>query len=272
MAIVAICRGTRTYATQLAECLAGELDFPVLDEEVIGDAAAHLGVSVADLQERMGDRPSLWEPFSAMRRTYLLALQAALADRVVEGNLVYHGLTGGLLLTDVPATLTARCLAPMAMRTRAVVQATDMDWSTAERYIRDLDEARDRWVKVIHKVDVADPGLYDVVINLENLTIDAACGMIAGMLGQPEFEVTPEVQAGLRDFRTASHVRLALVEDERLRGLELDAEAEGGRVTITGSVPARASGKTGDRIAAAARTVPGVEDVNLRVEWFDPYP
>lgn len=272
MAVIAICRGTRTYATQLAECLARELDYPILDEEVVRDAAARLGVSVEDLQERMGDRPSLWEPFSSMRRTHLLALQEALAERVVEGDLVYHGLTGGLLLNDLPALLTVRCVAPMAMRIRAVVQSTDMEWGTAERYIRDLDAARSRWVKVIHGQDVADPGLYDVVVNLENLTIDAACTMVTGMLRQPEFETTPEVRSALRDFLTASRVRLALVEDGGLRGLELDARAEDGDVTVTGTVPARASGKTGDRIAAAARSVPGVENVNLRVEWFDPYP
>lgn len=272
MAIVAICRGTKTFATQLAECLARELNYPLLGEEVVRDAAANLGVSMEDLQERMRGRPRLWDSFSALRRRYLLALQGALADRVVDGDVVYNGLTGGLLLHDLPATLTVRCVAPMDMRVRAVMKDSDMDAATARRYIRDLDAARSRWVQTIHDKDIADPGLYDVVVNLENLTLDAACGVIAAMIRQPEYELTEEVRAGFEDFRMATRVKLALLEDERLEGLELDATADGGRVVITGTAPARSSGKVGDRIAEAAKTVPGVEDVNLKVEWFDPYP
>lgn len=272
MAIFGICRGTRTFGTELAECLARGLDYPIVGEEVVQDAASRLGVSVEQLEERMTGRPTVWEHFSSMRRTYVLALQAALAERVVEGRLVFHGLTGGLLIQGLPATLTVRCVAPMAMRVRAVVAQSDMDEGTAERYIRHLDEARAQWVRAVHRQEVADPSLYDVVVNLDHLTVDAACGMVARMIRQPEYEITDAVRAKLRDFRTACRVRLALVEDPELRGIELEATADGGRVEITGSAPLRSGGQMGDRIAELARTVPEVDEVHLRVDWFDPYP
>ncbi len=272
MAIIAICRGTKTYGTEIAECLARRLDYPVIGEEVIQDAAGELGVSVQALEERLTAKPKLWEPFSSMRRTYLMAVKTALAERVVDGNLVYHGLTGGLLLGDLPATLTLRCIAPLGMRVRAVMKESGMQWSDAEAYIRDIDSARSRWVRALHDREICDPGLYDVVISLESLTVDAACTMVAAMLDQPEFELTEEVKGALRDFRTASQVMLAIHQNEDLRGLELEADARAGRVTIHGTAPARSSGKIGDRIAETARTVPGVEDVELTVEWFDPYP
>lgn len=272
MAIIAICRGTKTYGTELAQCMAKRLGYPVLGEEVVRDAAGHLGVTVKDLEERLTGRPRLWEPFSAMRRTYLLALKAALAERVVDGNLVYHGLTGGLLLNELPATLTMRCIAPLGMRVRAVIRESGMDWDEAERYVRDIDEARSRWVKAIHDREIGDPGTYDLVVSLENLTVDAACRMVGGMVAQPEFEITEDVRSRLKDFRTACQVMLALHENEKLRGLELEADVDGGRVVITGTAPARASGKIGDRIVETARGVQGADDVELKVEWFDPYP
>lgn len=272
MAILAICKGTKCYGTEMAECLARGLDYPIIGEEVVRDAAAELGVSAEDLQQHLGARPMLWDRFSAMRRTYLLALQAALADRVVEGNVVYHGLTGGLLLDDLPATLTLRCIAPMPMRVRAVVRESDMDEATAERYIRDIDAARSRWVKTIHDKEISDPGLYDLVVNLDNLTVGAACGMVRRMMRQPEYEVSDEVKGRLEAFRTTCHLKVALDQDDELRGLELDAEVDDGQALITGTVPARSSGKIGDRIAQTARSIPGVQDVTLEVEWFDPYP
>lgn len=272
MAIIAICRGTKSYGTEMAECLAGKLDYPVIGEEVIRDAARELGVSVDKLEERLTARPTLWESLSDMRRTYLLAVKAALAERVVDGNLVYHGLTGGLLLDDLPATLTLRCIAPLDMRVRAVMRDSGMEWSEAERYIRDIDSARSRWVRALHDKDVCDPSLYDVVISLETLSVDAACGMVAAMLEQPEFERTDDFLQALWGYWTASKVMLALHQNEKLGGMELKATARQGRVTITGKAPVRASGKIGDRIAETARTVPGVEEVELKLEWFDPYP
>ena len=272
MAIFAICRGTKTFGTQLAECLARGLEYPIVGEEVVQDAAERLGVSAERLEERLTGRPTLWEPFSTMRRVHVLALQAALAERVVEGNLVYHGLTGGLLLNGLPATLTVRCIAPMGMRVQAVMGESDMDADTAASYIRDLDEARSHWVRALHDSNVGDPALYDVMINLAHVEVDAACGMIARMIRQPEFEITPAVRHRLEDFRTACRVKVALVEDEALRGLELDATAEGGRVDITGRAPLHSSGQMGDRLARLARGVPGVDEVHLKIDWFDPYP
>ncbi len=272
MAILGICRGSKRFGTELAECLGRGLEYPVLREEIVQDAAGRLGVTAESLQEKMTGRPTVWEPFSTMRRLYLYAMQAALADRVTEGRLVYHGLTGGLLLHGLPATLTVRCVAPMEMRVRAVRTESDMDDDAAERYIRDLDQARVHWTRVIHGRDIEDPGLYDVVVNLGNLTVDAACGMIARMIRQPEYEVTDKVLDGLEQFRTAAHVRLALAEDDELRSLDLKVGIAGGRVQITGSAPVRSSGEIGRRIADIAGSVPGVEEVHLLVDWFDPYP
>lgn len=272
MAILGICRGSKRFGTELAECLARGLEYPILREEIVQDAAARLGVSADSLQEKMTGRPTVWEPFSSMRRLYLLAMQAALADRVVEGRLVYHGLTGGLLLSGLPAALTVRCVAPLEMRVRAVRGDSDMDAEAAERYIRDLDQARAHWARTIHRQDPSDPSLYDVVVNLGHLTVDAACGMIARMIRQPEYEVTDAARAGLEDFRTASRVRLALTEDEELRSYDLDVKVEGGRVEVSGEAPMRSSGVMGNRIADVARSIDGVNEVHLKVDWFDPYP
>lgn len=272
MAILGICRGSKHFGMELAECLGRGLEYPILREEVVKDAAARLGVSAADLEEKMIGRPTMWEPFASMRRLYLLAMQATLADRVADGRIVYHGLTGGLLLAGLPATLTVRCVAPMEMRVRAVRGDSDMDEEAAERYIRDLDHARAHWARVVHGTDLSDAYLYDLVINLADLTVDAACGMIARIIRQPEYEITEDVLARLRDFRTACHVRLALAEDERLGSLELVVKVVDGRVEVKGELPVRTSDDVGDRISEVARGVLGVEEVRLNVDWFDPYP
>jgi hypothetical protein len=120
--------------------------------------------------------------------------------------------------------------------------------------------------------DIMDPVLYDMVVNLETMTIEGACAIVGRVVQLPEFELTERSLARLLDFRTACRVRLALAGDDELGALELDAEAEGGEVTISGAVPLRHGGRAGTRIVEVARGVEGVEKVRLKVEWFDPYP
>lgn len=272
MAIIPICRGTRSGGQALAECLARHLDYPILGREVVQHAAEELGVSARALEEEMCKRPGLWDHFSSMRHLYVVAVQAALAEQAAGGRLVYHGLAGGLLLRDAPGTLCLRLVAPMERRVRAVMADSEMDREMARDYIREVDESRKRWVKVMYGEDVTDPGLYDLVVNLDRITVEGGCRLVRAAASQPIFELTDETRAGLDDFLRACRVRLALARDPELASLKLDARSRGGVVVVSGEAPVRRSGATGRAIAEAAESVPGVGEVRLEVDWFDPYP
>jgi cytidylate kinase len=272
MAVICISRGTKSGGQALAECLAARLGYPVLGREVVQEAAVQMGVSERTLQEKMSDRPTVWGRFSSLRRMYVTAVQAALAERAVTGRLVYHGLAGGLLLKGLPSLLCVRLIAPMPIRVRAAMEESGTDASSAERYIRELDEARARWVRVMYGEDIMDPALYDLVVNLDAIPVEGACALVARAADAPELTLTQAVRDRLQDFLVSCRVRLTLATDPDLRPLDLDAEARGGRVSITGRVPLRAGGRTDELIHRLARGVPGVQDVRLNVEWFDPYP
>lgn len=272
MAIICICRGTKSGGRAMAECLAARLGHPLVGRELLQEAAARLGVPASLLEEKMADRPAVWDRFSAMRRAYVVAVQAALAEHAAGGDLVYHGLAGGLLMRGAPLVFCLRLIAPLERRIEAVIGESPMTREMAEAYIHDVDESRARWVRVMYGEDIMDPSLYDLVINLETLSIVGACATTTRAVEQPEMQVTPEAVARLRDFRLACRVRLALVGDPDLRALELEARAEDGEVTVSGEAPLLKSGRTGERIVELARSVPGVREVRLDVQWFDPYP
>ncbi len=272
MAIVCLCRGTRSGGKAVAQCLATRLGFPLIGREVAQEAAARLGVPAELLAAKMSDRPSVWSRFSSMRRAYIVAVRAALAEHAASGNLVYHGLAGGMLLRGLPNVFCVRLIAPMEVRVRAVMGESDMDADTAEQYIRDIDESRARWVKVMYGEDIMDPSLYDLVINLESLSAEGGCSVIARALHQPELDVTERAVRRLSDFITTCRVELALAADAELRPLDLGAESERGKVVIRGTAPLHRNGRTESRIIQLAGAVPGVEEVLLNVEWFDPYP
>jgi cytidylate kinase len=184
-----------------AECLAGALGYPCVGREILQEAARKVGVSLEDLSGKLEAPPSLFHRLTQERRQYLLAVQTALAERCTTGRLVYHGLAGQFLLKDLPGVLAARLIAPLEMRVQTLMSSHHrMTRKAAEEFIQEVDEERRRWVKQMYGADVEDPSLYDLTVNLEFISLETTCVIIAEASAQPQFEVTAEVERRLEDF------------------------------------------------------------------------
>ncbi len=272
MAIISIGRGTKSGGEALAQCLAERLGYPILGREVLQDAAAQLGVPARDLTEKMEEAPRFFSRSTTLRKTYIAAVQAALADHCVQGKLIYHGLAGGFLLKDVPGVLRVRLIAPVELRVHSLMEAQGMDEATAEAYIGDVDDARARWVKTMYGAQINHPVNYDLVLNLGSFTVTEGCKILAATLARPEFEITEARLGELDDFRIASQVRLALMDDMGTQTLDLATTAKNGVVEVSGQAPLMNTGEVGNRITELGNSVDGVQEVVLKIEWFDPYP
>jgi hypothetical protein len=272
MPIVTIARGSMWGGQAVAERTAELMDCPCIGREDLTKAAARLALSPDGLEVKPEDLPGFWSRLSWERKSYVAAAQAALAGYAAGGKLVYHGHAGHLLLREIPAILRVRVIASMDMRVAEVQKREDVSAAEAEAYIRRVDDAWVRWAKFVHGVDWRDPALYDLVINLEHVTVDVACGCIVEVARQPAFQVTPEVLHCIDNFTLASRVRLALALDGACRELELEVSSRGGSVVVTGDWRERDADpayveRCEGMVAEAVRAVPGVESatVALRV-------
>jgi len=190
VAIITISRGSLSGGRQVAECLCDRLDCPCLADEVLQNAARKLEVSEEAVRGKFETAPGLWSRLSRERERYVLAVQTALAEACTEGDLVYHGLAGQFLLRGLPAVLRVRLIAPLEMRIGAL-RAADrgMSRQAAEDFIRNVDRDRERRVRSMYGLDVEDPALYDLTVNLRSLSLDAACAAIAEAAAQPAFRI-----------------------------------------------------------------------------------
>jgi len=272
MSIITIQRGTKSGGEALAKCLAKQIDYPILGREVLQDAAAQIGVPAQDVGEKMEESPGRFGRRPLITKLYVAAVRAALVDQARGGRLVYHGLAGGLLLRRLPGVLRVRLIAPLEVRVQSLRESHGMDEASAEAYIAEVDEARSQWVQNVYGEDNTNASLYDMVLNLGSFAIPEACEVLATAASRPEFEMTPARIAVLEDFRLACHVRLALLEDLGTQTLELDATVKDGVAEVTGEAPLFSNGEVGNRITEIAMSVPGVKEVRLAIEWFDPYP
>ena len=272
MSIITIQRGTKSGGEALADCLGGHLGYPVLGGEVLEDAAAQLGVPPEDVGEKMEEKPGRFGRKPLITKLYVAAVRAALVDQAMGGKLIYHGLAGGLLLRRLPGVLRVRLIAPMEFRVRSLMDSHGMDEDSAESYINEVDEARASWVKNVYGESILDSSLYDMVLNLENFSIQEACKVIHAAASRPEFEMTADRMKELEDFQMECQVRLALLEDLGTQTLDLDATVEDGLAVVSGEAPLLNTGEVGTRITELVSSVSGVKEVRLAIKWFDPYP
>ena len=276
MAIITISRGSMSGGRALGECVAGALGCSCIAREVLVEAAAKLGVSEEFLRERIERSPGFWDRLTAERRTYVLAVQAALAEHVRGGDVVYHGLAGHLLLREVPEVLRVRLIAPAAARVRALMEQRGMTREDAESFIDEVDHHRARWTRLLYDADIEDPRLYDLVLNLEKTSIESACAVVVTMAQRREFAVDDAARIRLRDFALACRVRVALAVQPASRGLALEVAAANGVVTLTGEIPrpdmlTHASERWIGELRRVVEQVQGVKSVVLDVHLVSAY-
>jgi len=211
MSIVTISRGTFSGGKMLAESLAASLGFRCVDRDVIVEKAAATGVSQDELRDALQKPPSFLDRFGHKKYTYLTLIQAALAEEVKEGKVVYHGNAGHLLLKGGGPVLRVRIIAPLEFR------------------------ERQKWTHYLYGVNWGDPSLYDIVINLEFIDIAEACDIASGIVRRQRcFEFGAECRRAAEDFALACRVKASLALDRATRHLEFDVTAEDGTVTVQG--------------------------------------
>lgn len=262
MSIITISRGTYSGGRTLAECLAKRLGYQCVSREVILDAAKAYGIPSQKLTEAMEKPPSFWQQLTGERVDYLYYVRAALCERALEGNLVYHGHAGHLLLSGVSHVIRVRVIADMEHRIKAAMRDQKLDRNGAIAYIKKVDQERVRWTRFLYGVEWTDPTLYDLVLNLAHISIQTACDILSFMTELHDFKPTPESLQAMDNLVLSSRVWSALARDPRTKASDLRVVANSGVVTISGTT---GSAAVVEAIPIVASQVEGVREVSCEV-------
>jgi cytidylate kinase len=271
MPIITLSRGFPAGCQAVAETVAATLGCPCLGREILVEAATKLRVSEDLLSKKIENTPSLWERLIRQRHDYIIGLQAALAEHVASGDLVYHSYAGHLLLKELPCVLRVRIVAPLEARIRDAMQSENLTREQAELSVRRYDEVRGRWTRTIYGVDWADPTLYGIVLSLEHLSVAEASDCIVRLARHPRFAITEDLRKQLLDFLLVTRVRLALASSSATGDLALEIEARDGAVIVSGvplepSKPGTLPDLLRREVMSVVRGVEGVREVKLMTD------
>ena len=271
MAIITISHQMGAGGPEIGMALGQRLGFHYVDQELISDAVRRYGVAEEKLSHLDETKPSLFERFDTETRYYITVLQTTLLEFAEADNVVLMGRGGQWLLRGIPHVLRVRIIAPFEQRVRRwIKRTTELTGETPnQRAVVDLirrdDGEKSGRMRYLYEVDLADPTLYEVVVNTEKLKCEAVVEMIERVASRPEMAITDGGRRVVASRALASRVQVALATHPETRRYRISVEAEDGVVVLEGTAAL-------ERAVEVARGVTGVMQVKTQQVDIPPIP
>ncbi len=271
MAIVTISHQMGSGGSEIGVLLAKRLGYAHVDQELIQDAVRRYGLAEEKASHLDESKPTLFERFDVETRHYITVLQTTLLEFAERDAVVLMGRGGQWLLRGIPHVLRIRVIAPFDQRVRHWIRRTaDLTGETpnqraAVEFVRRDDSEKAGRMRYLYEVDLDDSNLYDLVVNTEKLSRDAAVEMIDAAVRRPEMTTTPGGREVVASRVLASRVQVALATHPDTRRYRITVEAREGVVVLEGTTAL-------DRAVEVARGVPGVRDVRTQQVEIPPIP
>ena len=267
MPIITISRRSHSGGALLAETLNARLGWPMLSQEdVSAAAAATYRMTEKELFRGLYMPANFFERFTHRKERYLLATQAAVTELLPDGNGIYYGLAGQFLFHDLCNAFKVRIVAPTEYRIETVMRRRRINRAEGAQILADDDQHRTRWSRQIFGVDITDPDLYDLVVNLEHLSIEAAAEMITEIMGRDEYAPTPECRQEYGDFALDRRVRAELFFNSPFPRGVVDVQVRNGEVSLSGG---KAFAATRDSTARFVGQIRGIRSVTTDLGTVD---
>jgi hypothetical protein len=146
-------------------------------------------------------------------------------------------------------------------RIKLAMERERMSEGDAFRFIDKLDDQRKKWGRQIFGVDIGDSSQYDLVLQLNKITIDDAVDIICHTAGLENFQTTPESQKKLDDMVLAADVKFALFNTRP----DVEVLASDGSVLVKAKEDGSADEEIIDDIKEIVTKIPGVKEINVDI-------
>ena len=267
---ITVSRKMGTHGSEIARRVASELGYRCYDTKAINHMAQELGLlgSVQEIDEKV---PSIFQRvFSPRPMVYLERLYSVIYELAKQGDAVFLGRGSHLLLRDFPCALHVRVTASPETCLRTVI-AQGLNREAAARVLQHTDAERSGFVRFAFGVDWEDPARYDIVLNMDKLSVPLAVSTVLHVVRPPAIsDASAEAVRTLGMMALTSRAEAALSEatsSHRFASALSVSVVEPGKVQVRGTVEAE-----GHRAEAedVLRAVKGVEAVENEIQVVPP--
>ncbi|MCB2199708.1 response regulator [bacterium] len=227
MPIITLFSGSWCHADQIADRVAGELGMERIDEKLLPMTSERFNIPVDKLRRTLYGPPPFFDSFTQERQRNRIYLTNCLAELLLEDGKLYHGMAA-LLAPKIIRHLLRVCVIGKVDTRIANAEEAGLSRKEAQRSIHREDRERTDWARFLHDKEPWSKALYDIVLPIEEFSIDQAADLICENARKPAVEVSEMSLQAAKDFLLATEVHLALLE----HGGNIEVTSEDGQVTI----------------------------------------
>lgn len=178
MATITLSRQLGSRGDEVAQAIGERLGYRVVYRELLNAAAQRAGAP--ELALEVLDVLGLLQthPTSQARHAFQQALHELMLELADQGQTILMGRAGCVLLRERLDVFHVRLVAPMAQRVERIAQQHGLSLAAAQAQVEASDQTRRAYLRQHHHANWDDPHLYDLVINMEKLTVDDAAALV----------------------------------------------------------------------------------------------
>jgi cytidylate kinase len=212
MHFITFSRKMGTSGTEIARQVAKELGYHFYDTEAIESAAREMGFleNVKEIDEKV---PSLFQRlFSHKPAIELDRLNSVVYELAGRGDAVFLGRGGQILLRNFNCALHIRVTASHEKRIQNLIER-GMHREAASKAIEDCDHERSSFIRFAFKVDWDNDDLYDLVLNMDKVTVKLAVDTVLAMARSDEIKAcSVDAMKSLEMMSLKNRAEAALIE------------------------------------------------------------
>jgi cytidylate kinase len=262
MSIILISSEVMEVEQEIAQAVADALGYALLGPEILSDIAARYDLSADKLAAALLSNPSPLRREATKRWLRRLAcIEAEVLEQLRSDNIVCWGLAAHLYVRGVSHALKVRLLLDEQQQAKQMAEAQGMTPAKALKRLLNEKRRRTQWSTAAFDHNEADPGMYDLVINLGQIDPDEAVKTMTAAVGYRKFQPMTYSMKRLAEDALAARVRAKLLTTMA----DVRVEASDGRVKVTSKAMRRDRQKKAAAIKAMAGEVEGVEFVEVHL-------
>jgi cytidylate kinase len=260
MYFITVSRKMGTKGTEIAKLVAKELKYAFYDTEDIEKKAEEMGF-LDDIREVNGKVPPPLKRFFSFRPEICLdRLYVVIYELARLGSAVILGRGGNMLFRSLPYALHVRVIASQEKRVLNLVER-GYKRDAAVMVMEKSDHERERFIRFAFHRDWHNPELYDIVLNMDKLTVNTAADMILCAARADEVRgCNGDMISSLDMMELAVRVGTALAEAGFPSSYVSAFVNEPGKVRLTGVVQVPRDKSAAERTALKVKGVESVEN------------
>jgi len=257
MSVITISRDAGSLGDEIANQLAEDFGYKLLDPEKIKEILNKKGIKTPVIEQFDEKTPGFFSKFSEKKEEFLNYLSLSVFENCTSGKLVILGLGGQYMFSSQEALVRVRITASEEVRIERISEKYECDKAYAKKLINQVDHDREGYTRAFFGKDIHDPDAYDLLINTEFISIADAVKFIKDLC-----KLKDRWSFDFKDDYIRQTAVINILHDRKIPVRNLQVYFKKGVISLEGKVN---SVEDSDLCSLAVSWIDGVEEVHNKI-------